>query len=201
MKRLTIISLASLFSMSSLLAQQGVTQCGTPTGQPKFPLGTYQELPDPTVPSEKEWAAVTTTQVSWGTTDTRYAKHQLPSLRTQKSISLKGWRGERVNAQAVVWTGTELKDLNFSFSDFKDKKGNTLSKEALTAGFVRYVMTDELNKDGRGACGHRKSVDYDSLLVADPIDSNLKSMALPARTVQPIWVQCWIPQSAAPGNL
>lgn len=199
MKRLTIISLASLFSMSALFAQQGVTQCGTPTGQPKFPLGTYQELPDPAIPSEKEWAAVTTTQVSWGTTDTRYAKHQLPSLKNQKSISLKGWRGERVNAQAVVWTGTELQDLNFSFSNFKDKKGNMLPKEALTAGFVRYVMTDELNKDGRGACGYRKSTDFDSLLVADPIDSNLKSMTLPARTVQPIWVQCWIPQSAAPG--
>lgn len=199
MKRLTIIPLASLFSMSALFAQQGVTQCGTPTGQPKFPLGTYQELPDPAIPSEKEWAAVTTTQVSWGTTDTRYAKHQLPSLKNQKSISLKGWRGERVNAQAVVWTGTELQDLNFSFSDFKDKKGNMLPREALTAGFVRYVMTDELNKDGRGACGYRKSTDFDSLLVADPIDSNLKSMTLPARTVQPIWVQCWIPQSAAPG--
>ncbi len=199
MKRLTIISLASLFGMSALFAQQGVTQCGTPTGQPKFPLGTYQELPDLATPSEKEWAAVTAAQVSWGTTDTRYAKHQLPSLKNQKNISLKGWRGERVNAQAVVWTGTELQDLNFSFSDFKDKKGNMLPKEALTAGFVRYVMTDELNKDGRGACGYRKSVDFDSLLVADPIDSNLKSMTLPARTVQPIWVQCWIPQSAASG--
>ena len=199
MKRLTIISLASLFGMSALFAQQGVTQCGTPTGQPKFPLGTYQELPALATPSEKEWAAVTAAQVSWGTTDTRYAKHQLPSLKNQKNISLKGWRGERVNAQAVVWTGTELQDLNFSFSDFKDKKGNMLPKEALTAGFVRYVMTDELNKDGRGACGYRKSVDFDSLLVADPIDSNLKSMTLPARTVQPIWVQCWIPQSAASG--
>lgn len=199
MKRLTIISLSSLFGMSALFAQQGVTQCGTPTGQPKFPLGTYQELPDLATPSEKEWAAVTAAQVSWGTTDTRYAKHQLPSLKNQKNISLKGWRGERVNAQAVVWTGTELQDLNFSFSDFKDKKGNMLPKEALTAGFVRYVMTDELNKDGRGACGYRKSVDFDSLLVADPIDSNLKSMTLPARTVQPIWVQCWIPQSAASG--
>lgn len=199
MKRLTIISLAGLFSMT-LFAQQGVTQCGVPTGQPKFPLESYQELPDPESPSEKEWAAVTTAQVSWGTTDVRYAKHRLPALKTQKNTSLKGWRGERVNAQAVVWTGTELKDLNFSFTDFKDKKGNTLSKDALTAGFVRYVMTDELNKDGRGACGHRKSIDYDSLLVADPIDANLKSMSLPARTVQPIWVQCWIPQSAAPGT-
>ena len=157
-------------------------------------------MPDPAAPSEKEWAAVTAPQVSWGTIDVRYAKHQLPALKKTTNTSLKGWRGERVNAQAVVWTGTELKDLNFSFTDFKDKKGNSLSGDALTAGFVRYVMTDELNKDGRGACGYRKSVDFDSLLVADPIDSELKTMALPARTVQPIWVQCWIPQSAVPGT-
>ena len=25
-------------------------------------------------------------------------------------------------------------------------------------------------------------------------------MALPAHTVQPVWVQCWIPQSATPGT-
>ena len=195
MKRFTIFSLTCFLSMGSVFAQQGVTQCGVPTGQPKFPLQAYQELPDPAAPSEKEWAAVTAPQVSWGTIDVRYAKHQLPALKKTTNTSLKGWRGERVNAQAVVWTGTELKDLNFSFTDFKDKKGNSLSGDALTAGFVRYVMTDELNKDGRGA-----SVDFDSLLVADPIDSELKTMALPARTVQPIWVQCWIPQSAVPGT-
>ena len=200
MKRFTIFSLTCFLSMGSVFAQQGVTQCGVPTGQPKFPLQAYQELPDPAAPSEKEWAAVTAPQVSWGTIDVRYAKHQLPALKKTTNTSLKGWRGERVNAQAVVWTGTELKDLNFSFTDFKDKKGNSLSGDALTAGFVRYVMTDELNKDGRGACGYRKSVDFDSLLVADPIDSELKTMVLPARTVQPIWVQCWIPQSAVPGT-
>ena len=200
MKRLTIFSLTCLFSVGAVFAQQGVTQCGVPTGQPKFPLLTYQDLPDPATPSDKEWAAVTTTQVSWGTTDVRYAKHGLPRLKNQQTVALKGWRGERVNAQAVVWTGVELKDLNFSFGDFKDKKGNVLPQDAFTGGFVRYVMTDELNKDGRGACGHRKAVDYDSLLVADPIDTSLKAMALPARTVQPVWVQCWIPQSAVPGT-
>lgn len=99
MKRLTIFSLTCLFSVGAVFAQQGVTQCGVPTGQPKFPLLTYQELPDPTAPSDKEWAAVTSTQVSWGTTDTRYAKHQLPQLKKQQTVSLKGWRGERVNAQ------------------------------------------------------------------------------------------------------
>ena len=199
MKRLTIYCLTCLIGVSPLFAQQGVTQCGTPTGQPKFPIETYQELPDPSSPSDKDWAAVTNPQISWGTIDTRYAKHRLPQLKKQQLTVLKGWRGERVNAQAVVWTGTEVKDLNFSFTDFKDKKGNSLSDEAFKAGFIRYVMTDELNKDGRGACGHRQAVDYDSLLVADPIDTNLKSMSVPARTVQPIWVQCWIPHSATPG--
>ena len=149
MKRLTIYCLTCLIGVSPLFAQQGVTQCGTPTGQPKFPIETYQELPDPSSPSDKDWAAVTNPQISWGTIDTRYAKHRLPQLKKQQLTTLKGWRGERINAQAVVWTGTEVKDLNFSFTDFKDKKGNSLSDEAFKAGFIRYVMTDELNKDGR----------------------------------------------------
>lgn len=200
MKQLTIFSLLMLLSAGSLWAQHGVTQSGNPTGQPKFPIDTYKELPDPAKTSEKEWETVRTAQVSWGTTDIRYAKHQPPALKNQKNISLKGWRGERVNAQAVVWTGAELKDLSLGFTDFKDKNGNSLSEETLTAGFIRYVMTDELNKDGRGACGYRKPENFDSLLVADPIDVNLKTMSLPARTVQPVWVQCWIPQTAVPGT-
>lgn len=200
MKRLTTFCLACFIGAGPLFAQQGVTQCGVPTGQPKFPLLTYQELPDPAPLSEKGWTAFTTAQVSWGSTDARYAKHELPQLKKQTSTSLKGWRGERVNAQALVWTRSELKDLNFSFSGFKNSKGISLPESAFTAGFIRYVMADELNKDGRGACGYRKSVDFDSLLVADPIDVSLKTMNLPAHTVQPIWVQCWIPQSAAPGT-
>lgn len=200
MNRLATLTLAYLICVSPLLAQQGVTQCGTPTGQPRFPLLSYQELADPVSMNEKEWAPMTTTQVSWGTIDTRYAKHSLPRLKNQTTILLKGWRGERVNAQALVWTGVELKDLNVSFTDFKNNKGKLLPKDALSAGFVRYVMTDELNKDGRGACGYRKAVDFDSLLVADPIDTNLKTMLLPARTVQPVWVQCWIPGSVDAGT-
>ena len=71
MKRFTIFSLTCFLSMGSVFAQQGVTQCGVPTGQPKFPLQAYQELPDPAAPSEKEWAAVTAPQVSWGTIEDR----------------------------------------------------------------------------------------------------------------------------------
>ena len=210
-KRMNLMTILRKEAMKSLLplalcgamplfAQQGVTQSGTPTGQTPFPLTAYQELPDPSQPDASKWSAVKGTQVTWGTTDMRYAKHEVPAIKLRTQQALKGWRGERVNAQAVVWSGEALSQLQFSFSEFKDKKGNLLPAEAWSAGFVRYVMTDELNKDGRGGCGYRKPVDFDSLLVADPIDHQLQSMELPAQSVQPIWVQCWIPQSAVAGT-
>lgn len=58
MKRITTLLLSCLVSTGPLLAQQGVTQCGTPTGQAPFPIQFYKELPDPVAPFEKEWAAV-----------------------------------------------------------------------------------------------------------------------------------------------
>ena len=87
-------------------------------------------------------------------------------IQPQKSITLEGWRGEKLHAQAVVWTGTDLKGLNYSLSEFKNSKGDVLPADAFSGGFVRYVMTDELNKDGRGGCGYRPDHSiYDSLLV------------------------------------
>ena len=200
MKRITTLLLSCLVSTGPLLAQQGVTQCGTPTGQAPFPIQSYKELPDPVAPSEKEWAAVKVPQVQWGNTDTRYAKHAVPVIQPQKSITLEGWRGEKLHAQAVVWTGTDLKGLNYSLSEFKNSKGDVLPADAFSGGFVRYVMTDELNKDGRGGCGYRPDHSiYDSLLVADPIDHLLTSMPMEAKSTQAIWINCQVPQTVSPG--
>ncbi|MDR0940553.1 MAG: DUF4091 domain-containing protein [Mediterranea sp.] len=162
---------------------------------------TYQELPDPAASSSASaWTAISAAHASWGSTDVRYARHAVPRLKQQNARTLTGWRGERVHAQAVVWTGVELEALNVVFSEFKGPKGNLLPPESLTAGFVRYVMTDELNKDGRGGCGYRKPADFDSLLVADAIDTRLASMPVPARSVRPLWVECRIPHDAMPGT-
>ncbi len=77
------------------------------------------------------------------------------------------------------------KGLNYSFSEFKNSKGDVLPADAFSGGFVRYVMTDELNKDGRGGCGYRPDHSiYDSLLVADPIDHLLTSMPMEAKSTR-----------------
>ena len=200
MKRITFSLFSCLLSFGVLSAQQGITQCGTPTGQTPFPVLTYTELPDPVQPISREWTVVKTPHVSWGSTDVRYAKHKVPQLKQQNTLRLHAWRGERVNAQALVWTGSEVENLHCTLSDLKGNRGGVLSADTWEIGFVRYVMTDELNKDGKGACGYRPDHSlYDSLLVADPIDHTMQNGVLEAMTTQPVWMKCQIPQSAAPG--
>lgn len=199
MKLFATLFFSGLFATGAVMAQQGVTQCGVPTGQAPYPLESYQELPDPSAPSLREWAAVKQPNVSWGTTDTRYAKHTVPAVKAQKKITLEGWRGEKLHAQAVVWTGVDVKNLNYTLGTFKNAKGDVLPADAFGGGFVRYVMTDELNKDGRGACGYRPDHSiYDSTLVADVIDHLPASLPVKAMSTQAVWINCRVPQSVAP---
>ena len=86
MKRITLSLFSCLLSFGVLSAQQGVTQCGVPTGQTPFPVLTYTELPDPMQPVPREWAMVKTPHVSWGSTDVRYAKHKVPQLKQQNTL-------------------------------------------------------------------------------------------------------------------
>lgn len=200
MKRFTTLLCSGIFLTGTALAQQGVTQCGTPTGQPAYPVQAYQELPDPMTASPQQWETVKQPEVSWGVTDNQYAKHTVPNLKRQKSTQIEGWRGEKIHAQAVVWTGQAIDKLTYSLTDFRNSKGDVLPSNIFSGGFVRYVMTDELNKDGRGGCGHRPDHSiFDSLLVADPIDHLLTAMPMEAMSTQGIWINCQIPQTAVPG--
>ena len=131
----------------------------------------YQELPDPRPVDHASWKTVAAgTHASFASADIRYEKRNAPdpaSLRT--TWSAKAWKGEKVHTQFVIYTTKALSGVRIGKSDLKDGKGNTIPASAITPGFVRYVMTDELNKDGSG-CGHRKPQDFDSSLVADGID-------------------------------
>ena len=153
MKKLIILG-AFLFSINSLNAQTSTN---------------YEEASNPISTNPSLWVKVSAPQVSWGSTDIRYKKEEpAPIARLKKDINLTAWKGERVSAQLVVWTPEALDNLSFIVSDLTSGK-ETISKDNVRTGFVRYVMTDELNKDGKGGCGYRKSSDYDSTLVADPI--------------------------------
>lgn len=184
MKKLIILG-AFLFSINSLNAQTSTN---------------YEEASNPISTNPSLWVKVSVPQVSWGSTDIRYKKEEpAPIARLKKDINLTAWKGERVSAQLVVWTPEALDNLSFIVSDLTSGK-ETISKDNVRTGFVRYVMTDELNKDGKGGCGYRKSSDYDSTLVADPIDHIASTLTVPANATQGGWISVRVPQQVKAGK-
>ena len=184
MKKLIILG-AFLFSINSLNAQTSTN---------------YEEASNPISTNPSLWVKVSAPQVSWGSTDIRYKKEEpAPIARLKKDINLTAWKGERVSAQLVVWTPEALDNLSFIVSDLTSGK-ETISKDNVRTGFVRYVMTDELNKDGKGGCGYRKSSDYDSTLVADPIDHIASTLTVPANATQGGWISVRVPQQVKAGT-
>jgi hypothetical protein len=154
----------------------------------------YDELTD-TKPHDNEslWNQIPASpQISWGNVDTRYPKRNIPRLTQTNTWKTKAWKGERINAQAVIWTKNTLTDMKITVSDLKSATSLIPASE-IKPSFVRYVMTDELNKDGKGACGHRPDKTlWDSSLVADPLcRPELKEIK--ACTAQPLWIQVRIP--------
>lgn len=138
-------------------------------------------------------------QVSWGTTDARYSKTNVPAIgKVEKKWKTIAWKGERVHEQAVIWAGVDCKGITLKVSDLKGNEG-IIPSSAVKASFIRYVMTDELNKGGKGGCGYRPDkTKYDSSLVADMIDI-INVRDLEARHTQPVWVSVQIPSDAKAG--
>lgn len=165
------------------------------------PLGEYEELTDTKPFDGKEvWDRMQTpSNISWATTDVRYPKRSIPQIVKTSRWQAKAWKGERVNAQALIWTKANLSGVTLSVSDLK-KGSDIIPASAANAAFVRYVMTDELNKNGRGACGNRENkAEWDSSVVADAIDI-IKVRDVLAYTTQPVWLNIRIPQGAPAGK-
>lgn len=136
--------------------------------------------------------------LQWGSTDVRYPRNEVPVWQGNKQWETNAWKGERVNAQAVLWTKQSLKNVRITVSDLKCGK-NVIPASATTASFVGYVWTDELNKDRKSGCSDRPNkADWDSSLVADVLEVR-KSLDIEAQCTQPLWVNIWVPQDIPSG--
>lgn len=158
----------------------------------------YQELPDPHMPGAGEWSKMPgDVQISFGSTDVRYAKSSPPAIKLPiTSWQAVAWKGERVHTQLLVCTKTAINRLQVIGGTLKDGKGHNIPASAVTTGFIRYVLTDGLNKEGYG-CGIAPA--SDSSLVADGIDHVQQKDVAPF-TTQPVWISIAVPPNAKAGN-
>ena len=159
----------------------------------------YTEAPNPTETVASDWAPLTAPVVGWGNTDTRYAKEKPVLTTLGKSLALEAWRGETVSAQLVVSSPSDLDNITIELSDLTNGR-HSIPATSIRKGFVRYVITDELNPGNNGNCGYRVSTDFDSSLVADVIDHHALSMPVMANSTQPVWLMIKVPADTKAGT-
>ena len=163
-------------------------------------LESYEELTD-TKPHDgpEVWSQIgSPVQLSWGSVDIRYKKLDVPDVKQSSRLRKKAWKGERIHAQAILWTNKDLKNVTLKMGDLKSGS-SVIPSSAVSTYFVRYVMTDELNPGG-GGCGLRENkAEWDSSLVADMLDI-AQELDIKANSTRPIWVKVWVPADAKAGK-
>ena len=141
----------------------------------------FEELTDTKPVDRERWKLCKRPYNSaWGTTDVRYSKTNVPDVDVRdRKWEGQVWRGERINALALLWTTRDCKDVGIEVSDLKGPGGDVIPASAIRTHFVRYVMTDELNKDKRGACGYRPDhTVFDSRLAWHFVEKSFKVFLL-----------------------
>ena len=164
-----------------------------------FAQNTYQELPDPKPANNRTlWESLETgTYVSFASPDIRYKKRDIPrKSQVLSNWQSKGWKGEKVHTQFLIWTTRPLEKVRIELGSLADGDGHVIPAEKIKANFVRYVMADGLNAHG-GGCGIPN--DLDSALVADVLDE-VRFLPVAAYTTQPVWLSVNIPANIPAGT-
>ena len=139
-------------------------------------------------------------KLEWASTGSHCVIGGGPSLEYQrKSFNHSAWRGEKVFAQAVISSDTELEDVTLSVSDLSNGKSGIKSGN-ISVQFVSFVVSDLLDTTKYGQCGQRQDKsEWGEVLVADVLDLK-ESMNIPAGRKQPVWMTVNVPSNAKPGK-
>lgn len=140
--------------------------------------------------------------VSYGSADKLYFRTEVPDLAQEKlSWEGTGWRGERLNAQVVVWSPDTLSQVHFTLNDLKSATGKVLPKKNLQLNMVRYVVSNYPYGAANVTC--EPSPYKDTYLMPDrfvPLDVGTDQFDVPGRTVRPVWLTVEIPSDLEPGT-
>lgn len=135
--------------------------------------------------------------ISFASTDQSYFRSEVPDLQNENtSWTATGWKGERLNAQILVWSPDNLIQVRLEASDLRNAQGNAISKNNLQLHEVMYVLSNyPYNAKGFGC---DPSPYKDGFLLPDRFEP-FQRFDVPGKTVRPIWLSCDIPADAKAG--
>jgi hypothetical protein len=134
---------------------------------------------------------------AFGSTDELYMRSEVPSA-DQKSVKWQGtgWRGQRLNAQVLVWSPDTIQQVRLQVSKLTSASGKTISKDNVKLNLVRYVVSNLPYNAQKFDCGAPMDTAW---LIPDRFET-FDRFDLPGKTVRPVWVSFEIPDGAEPGD-
>lgn len=134
--------------------------------------------------------------VSFVSTDHAWFRTEVPELKGTDTWKATGWRGERLNAQLLVWSPDTLEQVRVIAKDLVNAAGKVISRKHITLNLVRYVLSNYPYGAKDAVCGPTPY--RNGYLMPDRFEP-LEPFQLPGRTVRPIWLSVNVPADAAPG--
>jgi hypothetical protein len=133
---------------------------------------------------------------AFGSTGELYIRCEIPRVgKDALAWNQTGWRGERLNAQVLVWSADSVEQVRFLASDLVNTGGRTISRENIKIHLVRYVVSDF----PYGATDFNCDTQKDSAWLMPDRFESFERFDLPGKTVRPVWISFEIPSECEPG--
>ncbi len=131
---------------------------------------------------------------SFGTIDKKYTNNVVPVNISKTSWSGKTWRGERVNAQLLLWSATGKRQVRFLVSPLKTADGAIIDGSNIKARIVRYVIADEINNK----CAVN---DLNKPVIITPdVLEDVTRFDISEKSTRPVWITLDVPDKAEAGT-
>lgn len=197
MRRVTLIFCLNVFFISLALAQLRPGQ----VDPAKVPLPDQHYQVEYTFDAPSNPARWKTQKqglnVSFGSTDELYLRSEAPSFpQESQRWEEAGWKGERLNAQVVVWSPDTLKQVRFTVSDLTSANGKVLGKNNIHLNMVRYILSNYPYGATNAICD--VGANDTAYLMPDRFEA-FDRFDLPGRTVRSVWIMVDIPAATEAG--
>lgn len=197
MKRIPIISTVLLLAANISFAQPMPGQLRP--GSVAAPVMHYQEeYTFDTVVDVQKWNALKPgLNVSFATTDQLYFRSEVPAIQQDLSLEETVWKGERLNAQVLVYTKDTIDQVRFVLNDLVGTNGKKIGKNNMQLDMVRYVVSNYPYAAKNVTCG--ESPYKDLYLMPDRFEP-FDRFEVPGRSLRPVWLTVNVPQNMDAGT-
>ncbi len=196
MKKVLLFVLSSLFFVANVLAQVYKGQIDSSL-MPVLHYHYQDELTFDKSTNPAAWNSQQGPHASFGSEDELYYRTEVPKLKEAYSWDGCAWKGERLNAQIVVWSADTLEQVRFKLSDLKGTNGTSINKDNIKLNMVRYVLGNYPYGSNQGNCGD--SPYKNGFLLPDSFEQ-FDRFNVPGKTVRPVWISINIPAGTRPGR-